>query len=141
MPMPTRAWRLIVTATFSCTAPLVSGFIGQIYRSVKPYDISQFELLVAASIPYPEPWICCEDGRHFPEIHPLHQRRSYSVYSSISQDGLTWNLPSGRGRKKSSATTATASTFIADGGHYVTTYYLRGQLWMAMNWHPEGRVK
>jgi hypothetical protein len=61
-----------------------------IHRSKKPYDISEFELLLKTNFSYPEPWFVPDHGFLF-----LHTRYAdgRNLFSMTSPDGCDWSKP------------------------------------------------
>jgi hypothetical protein len=67
-----------------------TGRPSYIHRSKKPYDISEFELLLKTNFSYPEPWFVPEHGFLF-----LHTRYAdgRNLFSMTSPDGRDWGKP------------------------------------------------
>ncbi len=62
-----------------------------IYRSVRPYDISEFEKMGEDEFFSPQPWHI--PGQGFVFIHGREVAGRLCVCSSTSPDGLTWSAP------------------------------------------------
>jgi hypothetical protein len=95
---------------------------GFIYRSARPHDIAEFELVAEREITYPQPrWI---EGHGF-----LHLFTKYTqgreLYWSTSPDGRHW---------------APDEKLAGMGGHYQTSHQRGKRVLAAFNMHPGGNV-
>ena len=61
-----------------------------LYKSVKPYDITAFELVWKTNFSYPQPWWI--EGKGFLFLHTLY-RNGRMLHWSTSPDGRTWSEP------------------------------------------------
>jgi hypothetical protein len=95
---------------------------GFIYRSARPYDIGEFEMVSEREITYPQPrWI---EGAGFLHLFTKYTR-GRELYWSTSPDGRTWTPD----RK-----------FAGMGGHYQTSHQRGQRVFTAFNMHPGGDV-
>ncbi len=93
-----------------------------IYRSVRPYDISQFELIAKTNFSYPQPWFVQGKGLLF--LHTLY-RNGRILHWSTSPDGRSWTKP-----RRLAA--------IAQG-HYQVSWRHGRKVGTAFNYHPVGK--
>jgi hypothetical protein len=102
---------------------------GHRYRSLKPYDISEFELINSSVMAYPQP-IYVEGQGHFLFFTRYDGVRQ--LFFQTSPDGRNWSdhrqIASiiGEGEKHS--------------GHYSTTGHQGNKIAIAFNRHPDGKV-
>lgn len=95
---------------------------GFIYRSVKPYDHSKFELLDTREITYPQPWYV--EGQGFLHLFTKYTK-GRELYFATSPDGRTWS----------------PDTKLAGmGGHYQTSGQRGNKIGSFFNYHPGGVV-
>lgn len=95
---------------------------GFIYRSVRPYDINEFELIEESEFTYPQPWWTADHGFLF-----LFTRytRGRELYWSSSPDGREW----------------AAAQKLVQGGHYQISEAQGNRVITAFNVHiPHGNV-
>ncbi|HUT35562.1 MAG TPA: BNR-4 repeat-containing protein [Planctomycetota bacterium] len=90
-----------------------------IYKSVKPYDITAFELVWKTNFSYPQPWWI--EGKGFLFLHTLY-RGGRMLHWSASPDGRTWSPPQ-------------RLAGIAQG-HYQVSWPHKGKVGTAFNYHP-----
>ena len=95
---------------------------GFIYRSTKPYDPSQFELVATKTITYPQPWQV--PGKGFLHLFTRYTK-GRELYWETSPDGRTWSET----RK-----------LAGFGGHYQTSGARDGKVASFFNYHPGGSV-
>jgi rhamnogalacturonyl hydrolase YesR len=93
------------------------SFPGQIYRSVAPLDINQFEMVWDGYIPYPQPWHF--EGRGFLLMYTKYTG-GREAYWRTSDDGRTW----------------AKEQKLARDGHYQASCTWKGRLLDALDWHP-----
>lgn len=63
-----------------------------IHRSVRPYDIREWELVSTTNFSYPQPWYL--EGRgEFLFLHTLYRNNQRSLHVSRSRDGRAWSDP------------------------------------------------
>jgi hypothetical protein len=93
-----------------------------LYRSVEPYSIDRFELVLERNFSYPQPWFLA--GRGFLFLHTLY-RRGRVLHWSTSADGRTWSAPE-------------RMAFIGQG-HYQVSWRYGGKVGTAFNQHPARR--
>lgn len=95
---------------------------GFIYRSRKPYDITDFECVAQREFTYPQPrWI---DGQGFLFLFTKYTGVR-ELYWSSSPDGRTWTPD---------------VKFAGIGGHYQTSDLCGKKMITAFNMHPGGNV-
>jgi hypothetical protein len=95
---------------------------GFIYRSVRPYDIGEFEVAAEREITYPQPrWI---EGEGFLHLFTKYTK-GRELYWSTSPDGRTWTPD---------------RQFAGMGGHYQTSHQRDRLVITAFNMHPGGNV-
>lgn len=63
-----------------------------IHRSKRPYDISEWELLVATNFSYTQPWYL-PPSRRFLFLHTLYQNGERTLNWKTSTDGKNWSAP------------------------------------------------
>jgi len=91
-----------------------------IYRSVRPYDISQFELVAKTNFSFPQPWFI--PGKGFLFLHTLYRSADHVLYWSTSPDGRAWGEP---------------RQLAAIGrGHYQISWRHGHKVATAFNYHP-----
>ncbi len=96
---------------------------GYIYRSRKPYDIDEFELIAEhARMAYPQPWY--EPGKGFLFLFTMYTK-GREGYAMASPDGRQWSEP---------------AKIVGFGGHYQTSFARDGRVITAFNYHPGGVV-
>ncbi len=95
---------------------------GIIYKSVKPYDIDEFEKISEREFTYPQPrWI---EGQGFFHLFTKYTK-GRELYFNSSADGRTWTPD---------------TKFAGMGGHYQTSHQIGGTIITAFNMHPGGNV-
>lgn len=95
---------------------------GFIYRSLKPYDIEEFERVFEGEFTYPQPrWM---EGQGFLHLFTKYTK-GRELYWSTSPDGKTW---------------APDQKYAGMGGHYQTSHQRGKQVFTAFNMHPGGNV-
>lgn len=95
---------------------------GFIYRSVKPYDIDEFEMVSEREITYPQPrWTGSEGFLHLFTKYT----KGRELYWSTSPDGRTWSPD---------------QKFAGMGGHYQTSHQRGRRVVTAFSMHPGGNV-
>ena len=95
---------------------------GYKYRSVRPHDVSDFELVTEAEITYPHLWWV--EGRGF-----LHL---FTKYTGVRE--LYWNT------LREDGTRGKDQKLAGMGGHYQTTCQDGRRVATAFNMHPKGNV-
>ncbi len=60
-----------------------------IHRSVRPYDIADWELVETTNFSYPQPWFLPGRGE-FLFLHTRYQQGQRSLYAMRSRDGRAW---------------------------------------------------
>jgi hypothetical protein len=60
-------------------------------RSVKPYSIDEFELVLNTNFSYGHPWFIPDRGFFF--LHTRYEARGRSLYWMTSRDGIQWDEP------------------------------------------------
>ena len=101
----------------SAHARLRSAYV---YRSVKPYDIDRFELVLHRNLSYCQTWFV--PGSGFLLLHTLYRGRKRFLYWRTSGDGRRW------GRLRSMAKVS--------NGHYQVSWQQGGKIATAFNAHP-----
>ena len=91
-----------------------------IYKSKKPYDISDFTLIKETNFSYPQPWYI--PGKGFIFLHTLY-RDGRILHWSTSPDGVEWSEPH-------------VLSQIAQG-HYQISAVHDGTISTAFNYHPD----
>lgn len=91
-----------------------------IFRSVRPYDIAEFERVAETNFSYGHPWFL--PGRGFLFLHTLYQDKGRSLFWTTSPDGTRWTEPQLLAR--------------VDLGHYQITCQDGGRVGTAFNYHP-----
>ncbi|HOX38026.1 MAG TPA: BNR-4 repeat-containing protein [Candidatus Brocadiia bacterium] len=94
-----------------------------ISRSVKPYDIKEFEMVRQTNFSYPHLWVM--PGRGFFMVHTLYENGGRSMFQSSSSDGRQWNEPIRLSR--------------IEAGHYQITGQSGSKIGVAFNFHPAGK--
>lgn len=95
---------------------------GFIYRSVRPYDIDELEMISEHEFTYPQPrWIA---DRGFLHLFTKYTK-GRELYFSTSSDGRSW---------------AADQKFAGMGGHYQTSHQIGNRVITAFNMHPGGNV-
>ena len=95
---------------------------GFVYRSVKPYDIDEFELISSDEICYPQPWYVQGEG-----IVEL-----FTKYTGVRE--LYWNFRNPDGSRGEDQKLA------GMGGQYQTSFQQGRRIVTAFNRHPKGNV-
>jgi len=95
---------------------------GFIYKSVLPYDISNFEKVREGEMTYPQPWWVKEKGFLFLFTKYTKGRE---LYWSTSADGVKWEPE---------------QKLAGMGGHYQVTNMYGSKLVSVFNYHPGGDV-
>lgn len=98
--------------------------LGQIFRSRKPYDISDFEEVYQGVFTYPQPYYI--EGKGFLLLFTQYtapKTRGRELYCITSQDGKKWSAP-----QKIAAIEGHYQISVQHGNHIVT----------AFNYHPKG---
>ena len=93
---------------------------GYVWRSVKPYDIDRFELVLHRNFSYMQPWF--EKGRGFLLLHTLYRQGRRFLYWRTSPDGRRWRRLHALAR-------------VAKG-HYQISWQQEGKVGTAFNAHP-----
>ena len=91
--------------------------MGYIYRSRKPYDISQFDLVKEEEMTYPQPWWIPGKGFMFLFTRYTQGRE---LYWATSPDGFNWSEPDK----------------LVSGGHYQMSNQIGSRVATAFNSHP-----
>lgn len=94
------------------------GKDGFIYKSKKPYEIAEFDLIMQREFTYPQPWY--SDGQGFLFCFTKYTG-GREIYTSTSSDGITWSDD---------------QKIIGYGGHYSQTCTRDGKTGITFNWHP-----
>jgi len=98
------------------------SFEGRIYRSLRPRDHSEFEVVYTGYIAYPQFWYHPSHG--FIILHTRYSGSSRFLYSIRSQDGINWDSP---------------INYARFNGHYQNSALLPdGSIVTAFNYHPGG---
>jgi hypothetical protein len=63
-----------------------------IHRSKKPYDITEWELLVTSNFSYTQPWYLPQ-AKRFLFLHTLYKNGERTLNWKTSSDGKTWTAP------------------------------------------------
>lgn len=92
-----------------------------VYRSRKPYDIRDFELIMTTNFSYGHPWF--HAGKGFLFLHTLYEDKGRSLYWTTSRDGREWAKPQLLAR--------------AELGHYQITAHAGNRTASVFNLHPE----
>ncbi|RYZ54443.1 MAG: hypothetical protein EOP49_05135 [Sphingobacteriales bacterium] len=95
---------------------------GIIFRSRKPYEISDFEKVLEATITYPQPWWF--NGRGFFHLFTKYTK-GRELYWSVSADGRTWSPD---------------QKLAGMGGHYQVSNTFGNKVVTVFNYHPGGNV-
>jgi hypothetical protein len=90
-----------------------------IYRSVRPFDISAFELVRDENFSYPQPWFL-DGGWTF--LHTIYNKGRRQLYVANSDDGRTW--------------TKSRQLAAVENGHYQVSWPNGKRLGTAFNFHP-----
>lgn len=93
-----------------------------IFRSLKPYDIAEFEMIADFNYSYPQPWYIEGEGFFF--VH-THYKSGRGMYFSTSKDGKTW--------------TDRVKTVHIDEGHYQISWPWKNRVGVSYNYHPKGK--
>lgn len=96
---------------------------GFVYKSTKPYDINNWELIKEQKdYAYPHVWY--NKGKGFlVQFTDYNSKGERELFMETSPDGITWNP-----RKK----------LVGFGGHYPINWMRDGKLIMAFDYHPGG---
>jgi len=92
-----------------------------IYKSVEPYAIDRFELILETNFSYPQPWYV--PGKGFLFLHTRYEQGGRSLYQMTSPDGRSWSEPQKLARMQK--------------GHYQISWHRDGKVGTAFNHHPE----
>ena len=95
---------------------------GIIFRSRKPYDISDFEKIREATITYPRPWWF--KGKGFLHLFTKYTK-GRELYWSVSSDGRNWSED---------------QKLAGMGGHYQVSNNWKNKVVTVFNYHPNGNV-
>lgn len=93
-----------------------------IFKSLKPYDIEQFEQIAEFNYSYPQPWYI--EGKGFFFVH-THYKSGRGMYFSTSKDGKEW--------------TDRVQTVHIDEGHYQISWPWKDRVGVSYNYHPKGK--
>ena len=102
---------------------------GFIYKSVQPYSVDAFELVLEDEICYPQPKYVKDKGFLLLFTKYLGNRL---LYFSISPDGRTWS--------EHRQLAAIKRPGDKDGGHYQISGQSGEKIVFFFNWHPNGNV-
>jgi len=91
-----------------------------IYKSVEPYDIDRFQLVLKTNFSYPQPWYV--PGKGFLFLHTRYEDGGRSLYVMTSPDGFTWSSPRKLAR--------------IEKGHYQISWQHGDKIGTAFNYHP-----
>jgi len=94
------------------------GKDGFIYKSLKPYSIDGFELVMQKEFTYPQPWYV--EGFGFVFLFTKYTR-GRELYISTSKDGVNWT----EDRK-----------YAGFDGHYQSSWKWKNKVGTSFNWHP-----
>lgn len=93
-----------------------------IFKSTKPYDISQFEQVADFNYSYPQPWYI--EGQGFFFLHTWYNK-GRGLYFRTSPDGTTWSE-------------RVAMAHIEEG-HYQVSWPWKNRVGSCFNYHPAGK--
>jgi len=93
-----------------------------IFKSKKPFDIDDFDLVVETNFSYPQPWHI--KGQGFIFLHTRYQP-GRALYVMTSPDGITWS----EGK---------CLAYI-DEGHYQVSWPCGKKVGAAFDYHPKGK--
>jgi len=99
-----------------------TGRPSYIFKSLKPYDISQFEQVADFNYSYPQPWYI--EGKGFLFLH-THYKGGRGMYFRTSTDGKEWS--------------ERVMMSHIDEGHYQISWPWRGRVGSSFNYHPKGK--
>lgn len=102
---------------------------GFIYRSIKPYDISAFELLNESEMTYPQPWYIPDQGFVYLFTKYTGVRE---LYYRTSADGIQWTEDKKMAGIRESG--------LQRSGHYQVSFRYRNKVATFFNRHPDGVV-
>ena len=99
---------------------------GFIYRSKRPYDVSEFDFIETQEFTYPQPWYFPEKGFfHLMTKYRMTPPRGRLLYWKTSPDGIKWSK----------------DHHLADlGGHYQVSNVHGDKIGTFFNRHPGGTV-
>lgn len=98
------------------------SFEGRIYRSLRPHDHSEFEIVYRGYIAYPQIWYHERNG--FTLLHTRYSGNARFLYAIQSANGRDWSKPVAYARFR---------------GHYQNSALLPdGTIVTAFNYHPGG---
>ena len=92
-----------------------------IWRSIEPYDINRFEMVLETNFSYPQPWFI--PGKGFLFLHTYY-KGGRGLNWSTSADGRTW--------------TERQSLAHIEEGHYQVSWPCGDRVGTAFNFHPKG---
>lgn len=92
-----------------------------IWRSVAPYDIDRFEMVLETNFSYPQPWFI--PGKGFLFLHTYY-KGGRGLNWSTSADGRTWS--------------ERQSLAHIEEGHYQVSWPCGERVGTAFNFHPKG---
>lgn len=92
-----------------------------IHRSVRPFDIDEFELIERTNFSYGQPWHLGDDGFLF--LHTRYQGGRRVLHWMASDDGRSWSEP--------------RQLAFMEMGHYQISAPNGGTVGTAFNMHPE----
>jgi len=90
-----------------------------LWKSVKPYDVDEFQNVLVTNFSYPQPWYLPEQGFLF--LQTLY-RGGRKLHFQTSRDGLTWTEP--------------LLHAAIDQGHYQVSWSNGKKVACAFNYHP-----
>jgi len=93
-----------------------------IFKSLKPYDISQFEQVADFNYSYPQPWYL--EGQGFFLLHTWYEG-GRGLYFRTSRDGKAWS--------------DRVQTALIDEGHYQVSWPWKNRVGTMFNYHPKGK--
>lgn len=97
-----------------------TGRDGFLYRSVEPYNVEEFELMLQKEMTYPQPRHVSGEGFFYNFTKYTAGRE---LYWATSADGMTWSED---------------QKLAGFGGHYQVTGEQDGTVITAFNYHPSG---
>jgi hypothetical protein len=97
---------------------------GYKYRSLKPFDISAFQLIATQEITYPQPWLLeNKSWIHLFTKYKFNPGTQRELFFESSADGVTWSKE---------------QKLAGFGGHYQVSNYGYGKIATFFNYHPDG---
>lgn len=100
-----------------------TGRPSHILKSVRPYDIDDFECVRTTNFSYPQIWHLDESGFLF--LHTRYANGHRRLFSIASPDGRTWAEPQ--------------MLAYMEFGHYGVSWSNGEKVGLAFNMHPEGK--